>query len=126
MNFELSGTIPTELGKLENLQELWLDWNNFVGPIPSQLGHLTNLVKLYLGRAFVAPELRNDGWKGSGDYSIPSELGLCTSLKELYLDNNDLTVDPPAEESTNVGVLLLNLGGPETGDDVEGTIVWDG
>lgn len=26
----------------------------------------------------------------------------------------------PAAEETKVGVLLLNLGGPETGDDVEG------
>ena len=30
------------------------------------------------------------------------------------------TVEVAADEEPKVGVLLLNLGGPETGDDVEG------
>ena len=28
-----------------------------------------------------------------------------------------------ADETTKVGVLLLNLGGPETGEDVEGKLI---
>lgn len=31
--------------------------------------------------------------------------------------------DAPQEEQPSIGVLLLNLGGPETGDDVEGVYV---
>ena len=105
----LTGTIPTELGQLEMLQELWLDWNSFVGPIPTQLGELKNLVKLFLGRAFVDTELRDDGWRGSGDYSIPSELGRCTKLQELYLDNNDLTGMIPTELSAMTDLQRMTL-----------------
>ena len=105
----LSGAIPTELGQLEKLQELWLDWNSFVGPIPTQLGELKYLVKLYLGRAFVDTELRDDGWRGSGDYSIPSELGRCTKLQELYLDNNDLTGMIPTQLSNLTDLQRMTL-----------------
>lgn len=33
-----------------------------------------------------------------------------------------ITAPPPETEESKVGVLLLNLGGPETGDDVEGAL----
>jgi protoporphyrin/coproporphyrin ferrochelatase len=38
----------------------------------------------------------------------------------LSLDMDTTTTAPLEPSSPNVGVLLLNLGGPETGDDVEG------
>lgn len=106
----LSGTIPPQLGQLEQLKELWLDWNSFVGPLPSELGLLSNLVKLYLGRAFVEDELRDEDWRGSGDYEIPSELGQLNNLQELYLDNNNLTGVIPRElsELTNLERATLD------------------
>jgi len=50
-----------------------------------------------------------------------------TSLKAatgIPLDNKATQFTAPAkEEAPNLGVLLLNLGGPETGDDVEGKAI---
>jgi Leucine-rich repeat (LRR) protein len=40
----LTGTIPTELGKLTNLRMLSLSGNQLTGTIPSELGKLNNLV----------------------------------------------------------------------------------
>lgn len=47
-----------------------------------------------------------------------SQLGAATSLP---LGDASLQRVEPREEEPNVGVLLLNLGGPEKTDDVEGT-----
>ena len=45
----LSGTIPTELGRLANLTVLHLWGNQLTGQIPTQLGDLSSLTVLYLG-----------------------------------------------------------------------------
>lgn len=44
---------------------------------------------------------------------------LSTNLEATTLSMNEASLSPGLTES-KVGVLLLNLGGPETGDDVEG------
>ena len=44
---QLSGSIPSELGNLAYLQELWLHDNQLSGSIPSELGNLDNLEYLY-------------------------------------------------------------------------------
>jgi hypothetical protein len=45
---ELSGTIPTQLGNLGNLEGLWLFNNQLSGPIPAELGDLSRLKWLHL------------------------------------------------------------------------------
>ncbi len=40
---ELTGTIPTELGRLTNLTYLFLTTNNLHGTIPTQLAAIKNL-----------------------------------------------------------------------------------
>ena len=45
----LSGRIPTELGRLVNLQELALHSNELSGLIPPELGSLASLERLFLG-----------------------------------------------------------------------------
>lgn len=42
-NNKLSGVVPTEVGKLYELQTLDLSGNQFNGEIPSSLGRLTRL-----------------------------------------------------------------------------------
>lgn len=94
---QLTGTIPTELGRLTNLNELLLNGNQLTGSIPTALGRLTNLYALYL-----------DGNQLTG--SIPAELGRLTNLVDLRLWNNQLTGAIPTElgNLTNLIVLFLN------------------
>jgi Leucine-rich repeat (LRR) protein len=45
---QLSGEIPPELGKLANLEALYLGDNQLSGKIPPELGKLSNLIALFL------------------------------------------------------------------------------
>ena len=49
MDWGLSGSIPSELGNLDNLDTLSLYDNQLSESIPSELGNLDNLEYLYLG-----------------------------------------------------------------------------
>ena len=60
----LTGTLPADLGALEELQELFVPLNNLAGSIPPELGELTELESLWLNEnQFTGP--------------IPPELGVC-------------------------------------------------
>jgi len=72
---QLSGSIPTQLGKLANLEHLGLDYNQLSGSIPLELGKLKNLTRLWL----------NDNQLTG---NVPAELGNLSSLNDLYLDWN--------------------------------------
>ena len=83
-NNDLSGDIPSELGKLARLQRMNLGGNDLVGEIPSELGDLSNLKSLSLTSNSM-----------SGD--IPSELGDLTNLTNLWLNGNQLSGEIPQE-----------------------------
>lgn len=72
-NFELKGTIPSEIGALSSLQELFLSDNQLTS-IPAELGTLSSLRELHLDHNPLA--------------SIPTELGALSSLQRLYLSQN--------------------------------------
>ena len=73
----LSGTLPSELGRLTNLEYLYLFTNQLSGSLPSSLGNLTNLKEL---------DLRYNQLSGS----LPSSLGNLTNLQRLWLGGNQL------------------------------------
>ena len=78
-NNNLTGEIPSELGKLTNLTDLLtLSRNALSGSIPTELGKLTNLTHL---------SLRDNALSGS----IPTELGKLTNLTSLSLGSNALS-----------------------------------
>jgi hypothetical protein len=95
--YQLSGPIPSELGRLASLWLLYLHENQLSGPIPSELGRLANLEELTLS----ANQL-------SGP--IPSELGRLASLEMLWLGENQLSGPIPSElgRLANLGVLWLD------------------
>ena len=95
-NNQLSGTIPAELGNLNNLRLLYLYGNELSGTIPSSLGNLTNLTYLYLY-----------GNELSG--TIPAELGNLANLTGLHLGSNQLTGTIPSSLGN-----LANLTGLST------------
>lgn len=74
----LVGTIPTEIGLLEDLAIWGMERGGLEGPIPTEIGKLTNLIFLDL-----------DFNQLSG--SLSSELLSLTSLTQLDLNNNRMT-----------------------------------
>ena len=86
----LTGTLPSEIGRLTELRRLKLGnqgggpFNSLTGPIPPELGELKKLEILKLGFNHL-----------SG--SIPPELGGLESLRVLILGGNQLTGPIPPE-----------------------------
>ena len=56
-NNRLTGSIPSELGDLSNLQRLFLNNNQLSGSIPSELGNLSNLRRLSLANNSLTGQL---------------------------------------------------------------------
>ena len=100
----LTGSIPPELGNLQNLGSLRLGLNNLTGPIPPELGNLENLEVLALNA-------NNRGGSNGLTGSIPPELGNPQSLDTLRLELNRLTgpVPPELGNLRNLEDLRLNL-----------------
>ena len=94
-NNRLSGTIPSSLSDLPNLQWLFLSENQLSGTIPSSLGGL-NLVILDLYRNRL-----------SG--TIPSSLGGPPNLKWLVLAENQLSGSIPSSLGGLRNLELLHL-----------------
>ena len=102
----LSGTIPSQLGLLTQLTLLWLCSNQLSGTIPSQLGLLTKLTALWL----------SDIQLLSG--TIPSELGGFTKLAALSLYSTQLSGTIPSQLG-----LLTHLGSIDlSSNKLSGTI----
>jgi len=84
----ISGTIPTELGKLGNLQDwylsLYLSSNSLSGTIPTELGLLERARELEMGENLL-----------SG--SLPTEIGYLAGLASLDVHDNLLIGTLPLE-----------------------------
>lgn len=93
---QLTGPIPTGLGKLANLESFWAFDNGFSGPIPPELGNLTKLRTLLL---------LSSGVSGP----IPPELGNLTGLRWLRLDDNHLSGSIPPELGRLKNLTILAL-----------------
>ena len=77
---EITGTIPTELGKMTRLREIAMSVNKLSGDIPSELGLLSNLSSLFLA----ANQLTG---------TVPSELAQLPALEFMFLQGNELNGD---------------------------------
>ena len=104
-NHGLSGEIPSELSSLNNLQRMDLSGNSLSGEIPSELSNLNNLQRM---------DLRDNDLSGT----IPSELENLSNLQRLYLAGNDLSGTIPSELGNldNIRTLVLR------DNDLSGTI----
>jgi hypothetical protein len=88
----LSGTLPTQLGKISNLQSLQLQHNSLSGSLPSQLGEINGAGALptwsYHMQSITSRledvQLQNNSLSGA----LPSELGSHTALKQLNLQHD--------------------------------------
>ncbi len=100
----LSGSIPSEIENLTNLEILSLGYSNLSGSIPSWIGKFTKLYGLNLERNML-----------SG--SIPVQIKNLVRLEWLILSRNNITGTIPVEigDMNNLRILKIhhnNLSGP--------------
>ncbi|KAM7250682.1 hypothetical protein ACFE04_022565 [Oxalis oulophora] len=95
-NHKLSGSIPADLGKLDQLTFLALHNNSFYGAIPSELGNCTKLQGLYLQSNYL-----------SG--SIPNELENLSELENLDVSSNSLSGNIPPSLGKLAKLVALNV-----------------
>ncbi|KAF8040115.1 hypothetical protein BT93_B2364 [Corymbia citriodora subsp. variegata] len=104
----LAGSIPTEIGMLENLEQLIAWFNGLEGEIPPELGKCRNLKNLILN---------NNHLKGE----IPTELFNCSNLEWISLTSNELTGEIPHEVALLSRLAVLQLGN----NSLSGQIPWE-
>ncbi|KAI7737382.1 hypothetical protein M8C21_024796, partial [Ambrosia artemisiifolia] len=79
-----TGSIPSTISNLQQLQAIYLYQNQLSGQIPDTMGNLSLLITLSL-------------FSNKLEGVIPSSLGYCHSLLELYLNDNKLTGKIPTQ-----------------------------
>lgn len=118
----LEGSLPPELSLLQNLHSLDLAYNQLTGSIPSQLGQMTQLEVLWLhansgltGRlpteiGLMSSLVDFSAVATSISGTLPSELGfLSSSLEVLMHDNSQLTGSIPTQVGLLSGLRMLYL-----------------
>ena len=99
----LRGTLPAELGNLDQLTELPLQDNYLTGSIPD-LGRLTNLTLLRM-------------WNNQLTGKIPASLSNLTKLRYLELWENQLT-GPIPDLRSHTGLVFLDLHGNQLSGEI--------
>ena len=115
----LSGQIPADLGRLGNLEELWLYTNALSGTIPSEMGSLANLTWLFVSGNNLSgqiPETLNNLsldrlWLHKNDFTgcVPYNL---TLTREYKVDSGLAACSPPAGDGTPTPVPTATAGTP--------------
>ncbi|KAK7259812.1 hypothetical protein RIF29_25427 [Crotalaria pallida] len=101
----ISGTFPTSLFKLPNLQFIYIENNDLAGPIPEIIGNMKNLDVLSLiGNRFTG--------------TIPSSISKLTKLTQLKLGNNSLTGVIPQGIQSLKNLTYLSLAGNQLGGKI--------
>uniref|UniRef100_A0A0E0JXM4 non-specific serine/threonine protein kinase n=1 Tax=Oryza punctata TaxID=4537 RepID=A0A0E0JXM4_ORYPU len=106
-NNQLSGELPDDMSRLNNLTELNLAGNRLSGSIPPSIQSLTRLTSLNLSSNQISGE-------------IPAALGLI-GLNMLDLSDNELTGDIP-QEFNNLHLNVLNLSSNQLSGEVPGSL----
>ncbi len=115
----LTGSIPADIEKFEDLVGLYLGNNKIAGPIPAEIGRLSRLEYLDLGsNEFTGPipplgnfrllsiRLLDNQLAGP----IPPEIGRLSRLQRLELGSNGLTGAIPPEIGSLGRLVSLSLG----------------
>ena len=101
----LTGEVPSDLGDLDRLEELWLTANDLSGEIPPELGGLANLEVLSLAVNRLAG-------------SIPTALGNLNTLEQLNLNDNRLSGSIRTELENLSRLVDFSLSGNALSDSI--------
>ncbi|CDP01075.1 unnamed protein product [Coffea canephora] len=91
---QFTGSLPEEIGYLENLERIQIDQNQISGQLPKSFSNLKAAKHLHLN---------NNSLSGQ----IPPELSRVPSLVHLLLDNNNLSGYLPPDFSLLPNMLIL-------------------
>lgn len=105
----LTGSIPTKIGELINLNILNLSNNSLSGSIPTEITNLTNLSSLIL---------YNNQLTGN----IPSEIGNLSNLENLLLNANQLEGIIPLGIGSLIKLSTLYLSGNKLSGNISSEI----
>ena len=124
---KLQGTIPTEMGRLQNLIFIDLDFNELTGSLPTELYQLVNLTQLDLNNNFLSGPVNGLGAFTLLEFmqlhenlftgTIPEAVGAFTRLSTFTLHETDLVGSVPVGLCTIVDSglltsLIADCGGP--------------
>jgi Leucine-rich repeat (LRR) protein len=120
-NNNLSGKIPSSLGNLSSLNNLYIPGNRLTGTIPPELSNLSNLRQLVLYdnrlSGSIPPELGNLSnlqlvflYNNQLSGTIPHELGMLSNLQNLDFRSNRLSGSIPPEIGKLPNLTTLNIG----------------
>jgi len=101
----MTGYIPPELGTLQSVQRVTLQYNSIDGTIPSEIGNLSTLQEL---------NLRNNNLSGE----LPESIGNLSSLLTLKLNRNNLTGNLPVSIGNLSQIESISL----SQNDLSGTL----
>ncbi|KAI3459773.1 hypothetical protein Pfo_016436 [Paulownia fortunei] len=92
---KLSGELPPEISKMQNLGMLYLDENGLYGELPPEIG-LLQLLALNISKNMFSGE-------------IPKEIGMLKCLQSLDLSYNNFSGDLPKSMSNLVELSKFNI-----------------
>lgn len=102
---KLSGALPSTIGNLVHLSGLSLEFNELSGAMPSSIGQLTNLTRM--------------DWQTNEFTSLPPEIGNLANLETINMFNNKITTIPP-EIGNLTNLEILSLGNNALGSSKGG------
>lgn len=106
---QLSGVIPREFGRLTQLRSLSLEGNDLTGPIPHEIGMLPRLQNLRLARNRLSGE-------------IPPSIMSSETLSYISLEDNELTGLIPSEFAENSRIGSLRIYGNQLNSEIPAEI----
>jgi len=94
---QIKGSIPLSIGNLTGVGNLDLSYNQLSGSIPDTLRNLQNLANLHLNNNYLIG-------------TIPNNLGNLMRLDTLDFSNNELSGDLPSCYDTIIPIIILGTG----------------
>lgn len=120
----LTGSIPSEIGELSNVEYLYMDGNLLTGSLPTEMGSLTELRELDIHDTLISGSLPDEFFTGLGEYlnvldlsssqfsgTLTTQLGSLSTVDWLLISDNQFTGTIPSEVGRMRSLNRLQING---------------